>query len=154
MDLIFTIRSVNGRWGIDIVGPTGTIFPAEGNLRHLGYIAGVSTYVFTPGDTGQWVLPTEDVTVHCGASIVETMGIYSDYYVTVLLLGPEAVVEHHDNNRSEIRAYVRGVKQNVPAAVLAAAGLVKTEGEVIEITPPPPLEGALAAAFKATFKET
>jgi hypothetical protein len=35
MNVIFEACSTNGRWGLTVVGPEGTRFPAEGSLRHV-----------------------------------------------------------------------------------------------------------------------
>lgn len=152
MQVVYEARSTNGRWGLTVVGPEGTKFPAEGSLRHVGRVAGMETFEFVPGETGTWVLPTGDVKVHGGATVVKTMSLQSHEECNLLVLGPEAVVEHYGYKRrgSRIVAYIRGVETDIPAAVLAAMGLVKAEGgETIKVEPPPPLQGAMAAAFAA-----
>jgi hypothetical protein len=152
MNVVYEARSTNGRWGLTIVGPEGTRFPAEGALRHVGKVAGMETFEFLPGETGQWIFPTGDVTVHGGATVVKTVYLQSNEECNLLVLGQEAVVEHYGYKRrgSRIVAYVRGVETDIPAAVLAAMGLLKVEnGGSIKVEPPPPLQGAMAAAFAA-----
>jgi len=148
---IFSARSTNGRWGLAVVGPQGTTFPAQGSLRHIGKVAGTVTYEFVPGETGTWVMTAEDVTVHGGATVVDCMDLQSSRTVSLLLLGPEAVIEHHGYKRrsSRIVAYVNGAEADIPATVLAAMGLLKADGEEVAIEPPPALNGAMAAAFAA-----
>jgi len=151
MEEIFSARSTNGRWGLAVVGPEGTMFPAQGSLRHVGKVAGMATYEFTPGETGTWVAVAEDVTVHGGATLVASEDLQSSQVASLLLLGPEAVVEHHGYKRrsSRIVAYVAGFETDIPVTVLAAMGLLNINGNVIAIEQPPVLDGAMAAAFAA-----
>lgn len=151
MEEIFSARSTNGRWGLAVVGPEGTVFPAQGSLRHVGEVAGMTTYEFVPGETGTWVTTAEDVTIHGGATLVASENLQSSQIASLLLLGPQAVVEHHGYKRrgSSIVAYVEGVETDIPGTVLAAMGLLQTDGEVIAVEPPPVLGGAMAAAFAA-----
>jgi hypothetical protein len=154
VNVIFQDRSTNGRWGLTVVGPEGTKFPAEGSVRDLGEISGYRTFEFLPGETGQWVLPTGAVTVHAGATEVFSMGLQSSRACTLLVLGPEAVVEHHSRigRKGHVVAYDRGVETYVPPGVLLAMGVIKPEPEdagPINPPPPPPLQGAMAAAFAA-----
>lgn len=151
MKEIFSARSTNGRWGLAVVGPEETTFPAQGSLRHVGKVAGMATYEFTPGDTGAWVAVAGDVTVHGGATLVACEDLQSSHVASLLLLGPEAVVEHHGYKRrsSRVVAYVSGVETDIPGTVLAAMGLLQVDGEVIAVEPPPVLGGAMAAAFAA-----
>jgi hypothetical protein len=152
VNVIFQDRSTNGRWGLTVVGPEGTKFPAEGKVRHLGAVSGYETFEFVPGETGQWVLPTGAVTVHAGATTVISMGLQSSRACTLLVLGPEAVVEHHSRigSKGHIVAYNRGVETYVPPGVLLAMGVIEpADSAEITIEPPPPLQGAMAAAFAA-----
>jgi hypothetical protein len=148
---LFCARSTNGRWGMAVVGPEGVKFPAQGSLSHVGKVAGVQTYEFIPGETGQWVLVAEDCKVHGGATVVESMSLQSSAVTTLLVLGEEAVIEHYGYKRrsSRVVAYHKGAEVDIPATVLAAMGLVQAGGEVVEIAPPPKLEGAMASAFAA-----
>jgi len=133
-----------------IVGPAGISLPEQGILDTLGSVSGIETYRFTPGETGTWVLAGGDLQPHGGATLVKTMDLQSSSSATILLLGPEAVVEHHGYKRRSSRfvAYVSGVPRDIPAAVLLAMGLVSPEkGPVSHIDPPPALSGAMASAF-------
>ena len=151
MKEIFSARSTNGRWGLAVVGPEGTVFPAQGSLRHVGKVAGMATYEFVPGETGTWIATAGDVTVHGGATLVASVDLQSSQVASLLLLGPEAVVERHGYRRrsSHVVAYVAGVATDIPGTVLAAMGLLQAGGEVIAVEPPPVLGGAMAAAFAA-----
>lgn len=146
---IFKAVSQNGRWGLAVVGQEGTTFPAQGSLRPVGKVAGLATYEFVTGETGTWVLVTDDVTVHGGATLVESKDLQGGQVASLLLLGPQAVVEHHGYKRrsSRIVAYVAGVEVLIPGTVLAAMGLLQADGEVAVVEPPPALEGSMAAAF-------
>lgn len=150
MKELFLARSTNGRWGLAVVGPEETTFPAQGSLRHVGTVAGMNTYEFTPGETGAWVMTAGDVTVHGGATLVTFENLQSYGVASLLLLGPQAVVEHHGYKRrsSRVVAYVNGEKKDIPSTVLAAMGLMQAGGEVLAVKPPPSLEGAMAAAFE------
>lgn len=149
MKEIFSARSTNGRWGLAVVGPDGTTFPSQGRLRHVGNVAGMETYEFTPGETGTWAMTAEDVTVHGGATMVTWQDLQSSRGVSLLLLGPQAVIEHHGYKRrsSRIVAYIDGAKTDIPGTVLAAMGLLQAGGEVIAVEPPPALNGAMGAAM-------
>jgi hypothetical protein len=151
---IVSARSTNGRWGLAVVGPEGTTFPAQGSLRHVGTVAGMKTYEFMPGETGTWVMAAGDVTVHGGATLVAREDLQSSQVASLLLLGPEAVVEHHGYKRrgSRVVAYVSGVETDIPGTVLAAMGLLQVDDVVVPVEPPPPLTGAMAAAFAALKK--
>ncbi len=149
MKEIFSASSTNGRWGLAVVGPDGTTLPAQGSLRHVGSVAGMETYEFIPGETGTWAMTAEDVTVHGGATLVTWQDLQSSRGASLLLLGPQAVVEHHGYKRrsSRVVAYVAGMKTDIPGTVLAAMGLLQAGGEVVAIAPPPAIGGAMAAAF-------
>lgn len=156
MKEIFSARSTNGRWGLAIVGPEETKLPAQGSLRHVGNVAGIEIYQFTPGETGTWAMTAEDVTVHGGATMVTWQDLQSSRGASLLLLGPQAVVEHHGYKRrsSRVVAYVAGVETDIPGTVLAAMGLLQAGGKVVAVDPPPALGGAMAAAFAALKRKT
>ena len=150
MELIFNARSTNGRWGLAIVGPEGSRLPAQGSLISLGTVAGIETYQFTPGETGTWVLAGEDLQPHGGATLVTARDLQSSQIATILVLGPEAVVEHHGYKRrsSRFTAYVAGEAHDIPASILLAMGLIAPESApAAPIEPPPALTGAMAGAF-------
>lgn len=150
MELIFDARSTNGRWGLAIVGPEGARLPAQGSLVSLGTVAGIETYRFTPGDTGTWVLAGGDLQPHGGATLVASRDLQSSQFATILLLGPEAVVEQHGYKRRSSRfvAYVAGEARDIPASILLAMGLIAPESApAAPIEPPPALTGAMAGAF-------
>ena len=156
MKEIFAALSTNGRWGLAVVGPDGTTLPAQGSLRHVGSVAGMETYEFTPGETGTWAMTAEDVTVHGGATLVTWQDLQSSRGVSLLLLGPQSVVEHHGYKRrsSRVVAYVAGVETDIPGTVLAAMGLLQAGGKVVAVDPPPAIGGAMAAAFAALKRKS
>ena len=154
MKVLAEARSTNGRWGLALVGPdeadaTGNAW--RGTVRSLGTAAGIETYLLVPDQQAQtWVLWAGDATAHGGATTVARMSLQSNDYAGLLLLGPQAVVEHHGYKRrgSSIRVYVDGVAQDAPAPVLLALGLLPSDGQVpADPAPPLALEGALARAF-------
>ena len=150
---LFSARSQNGRRGLAVVGPEGTTLPAEGSLRHCGRAAGLDTYEIVPGTTGTGVATAGDVTVHGGATLVAVVDLQAKNTASLLLLGPQAVVEQHDYARrgSRVVAYIAGVEASIPASVLVAMGLLPG-GEVVAIEPPPVLGNTMAAAFAALQK--
>ena len=153
---IFFAMSTSGRWGLAVVGPEGATLPAQGSLRHLGVVEGISTFEFEPGNTGTWVLAVNgEVTVHGGGTVVASDGLQSSRHACILLVGKEAVIERHGykGRGSSVRAYVEGVEKNIPPTVLLAMGLVESGGEIVAVPPPPPLVGAMAAAFAAAFSK-
>ena len=81
--------------------------------------------------------------------MVTWQDLQSSRGVSLLLLGPQAVVEHHGYKRrsSRVVAYVAGVRTDIPGTVLAAMGLLQVEDEVVPVEPPPSLGGAMAAAL-------
>ena len=156
MKEIFAAQSTNGRWGLSVVGPEGTTLPAQGSLRHVGNVSGMETYEFTPGETGTWAMTAEDVTVHGGATMVTWQDLQSSRGASLLLLGPQSVVEHHGYKRrsSRVVAYVAGVETDIPGTVLAAMGLLQAGGKVVAVDPPPAIGGAMAAAFAALKRKS
>ena len=149
MKELFAATSTNGNYGIALVGPEGTTFPAEGSIKHLGKVAGMATYEFTPGETETWIYVGGDVQVRGGATVVASEDLQSSRFASILLLGPEAIIETYGykGRGTCIEAYVRGIRTDIPATVLAALGLIEAEGEIIAIAPPPVLQGAMALAF-------
>lgn len=142
--------STNGRRGQAIVSASeGVQFPAQGSLEHIGTVEGIKTYLFTPGDTGTWVLPTSEVKIHGGATLVDEIDLQSSAVGSILLLGPQAVIEIYGYKRrsSNVVAYIEGVETEIPSTVLLAMGLLSSGGETVEIEPPPALQGSMAAAF-------
>lgn len=152
---IFSAISTNGRWGLAVVGPEGTTFPAQGRLRALGEVAGIATFQFTPDDTaGTWVLPLKSAAHLCGGgTLVHQTGLQSGQSASLLLLGREAVIQCHGyrGRDSWYRAFVEGEEKHIPAPVLLAMGLIKPDPkpEPEPIPEPAPLQGAMAAAFAA-----
>jgi len=155
MKELYRVRSQNGSRGLAVVGPAGTTFPCQGSVRRIGLAGGIVTYQFYPSDDFSWLMIGEDAVVHGGASVVHTIDLQGGNFATLLLLGKQAVIEHYGYKRrtSKIIAYREGEELDIPGSVLMAMGLVVSEGgsDTVE-QPPPPLEGAMAAAFKRAFE--
>ena len=150
MKVIFEARSTNGRWGMAIVGPDGTKLPAQGSLSNIGTVAGIETYQFYPGETKTWVLAGGDIKAHGGATTVVSRDLQSSQTATIILLGPEAVIEQYGYKRRSSRyvAYVNGEERDIPASILLAMGIIASESTpTTSIPPPPALSNAMADAF-------
>lgn len=149
--LLWQARSTNGRWGLAIVGPEGSKLPCQGAIRRLGEVSGIDTWLLEPGETGTWVMVAGEVTVHGGATVVREMGLQSNNHASILLIGPQAVIEEHGykGRSSWIKAYINGEAKVIPSPVLLAMGLIKGGDmpQAVAIPPPAPLQGAMAAAF-------
>jgi len=151
---LFLTGSINGRWGLALVGPEETPYPYEGELKHVGVAAGVDTYEFCPGKTNTWVLPVLNaVRVHGGATLVREMSMQGHDYASMLLLGERAVIEliGYKGRSSRIVVYIRGELHEVSAPVLATMGLVKAGGKLVAVEPPPPLNDVMMEAFAKAF---
>ncbi len=69
---LFSWRTVNGRRGMEIVGPRDLpdkALPARGKITYLGMTDNVNCYLFTPDPNGYWVIPdaSDDVEAVTGA---------------------------------------------------------------------------------------
>lgn len=113
-------RSTNGRWGLVLVGPEGTKFPAEGRVEYIGTVAGKKTFRFTPCASGEWGYVGGDVKVHGGATVIEEMGLQSSNYTSLLVLGKQAVIQEfgYKGRISEICAFIEGKRVRIPDTVL------------------------------------
>ena len=143
--------STNGRWGMAVVSPEEVRLPCEGSLKDLGSVGQVKTFLFEPGSTGTWILAADcDVRIHGGASLAYSTDLQSSRSISLLVLGREAVVEFigYKGRSSRIKAFIEGVETDIPGPVLLAMGLLQPEGEIVEIEPPAPLQGAMAEAFQ------
>lgn len=148
MKQIFYAAPSRGQPGLAIVGPDGMTLPAQGALSHVSDEGGMSTYRIDPGETGAWVIVAGDVTARAGARVetVKTLGLK---IVSLLVLGPQAVIEHHTRDRksSRIVVYLNGVEANIPVSVLVAAGVLDGKGQAQDVEGPPELSDALEMAF-------
>ena len=123
---VFSARTTSGHWGLAVYGPDGMALPAQGSLRPVGDVAGVRTYVFSPGETGEWAMIAGDVTVASGARVVCQVDLPGGQVMSLLLLGPQAVIEHHGHKRrsSVLAAYRDGLEAELSGAALASLGLI------------------------------
>lgn len=149
MKELFVARSTNGRWGLALVGPEETDLKERNTVKPVGTVSGVQVFEVSPTDEPTWVRIAGDVTVHGGATLVASVDLQSNGMMSLLLLGPMAVVEHHGYRRrtSQIVAYEDNVAVGIPSTVLAAMGLLKIDKPTDIVEPPPALEGAMAVAF-------
>jgi len=151
MKEVLRATSTNGRWGLAVVAKEDVTFPAEGTLSDLGTVAGIRTFQFEPGATGLWAYPVgSDVKIHGGATEICRIDLQSSACITLLQLGPESVLEFYGykGRSSSILAFIEGIRAEIPEPVLLAMGLIKGTGEIVEIEPPAPLQGAMAEAFQ------
>ena len=148
---LFKAISTNGRWGLAVVGKEGITFPAKGKLIHLGEVEGISTYKFEEDEQGVWILPcAAKMKPVAGATVVEAMGLQSGRAATIVAGGDFFAVEKfgYKDRDSEILAFSEGQELELPATVMVAMGLLpaqKKEKVNVEI---PPINNALAEAFK------
>lgn len=135
--------------GLVLIAPKGVKLPVEGKIKHVGNINGAETYVIEPGNTKTWIRIAEDVDIHSGAIIVDKQYL-DNRCISLLLLGPKAVIEHysHDRSKSWTWAYINGTMVNIPQTILAALGLLKVKGEIKNISAPPLLEENEEKAFE------
>lgn len=142
--------SQNGRWGLSVVGPEGTTFPAEGRLVSLGDIEGHQTFEFCPAETGQWVVVGGDLEPIQGCTAVAEVGLQGGSCVSVLVCGEFAAYRRYGYKRrgQDVVCLHRGQAVDVPASVLAAMGILPCYREEV-VVENPALSGALAAALKA-----
>jgi len=172
MKELFKAASTNGRWGMVIAGPedyeqkegfaginTGISF--FGKLIDLGEVNGFKTYRFDPldpssqADGGNWFLVMDDAEAMVGAEKIFSKGLQSGRVVTLFALASDfAVVREwgYDRRSSWFVTYVNGKKQDVPDAVLVAAGVVEPphyEEVKVEVENPTTTNAALAEALRA-----
>jgi len=126
MKVILDDRSQNGRWGLQIVGPEDTEFPARGTLKHLGRRAGVECYEVSPSDEGDfWVVVGGDLEAISGCTEVCSMDLQGGSSVTLLSCRVGAVWQEFGYKRrnSEFRLLkTDGSTETPPVSVLLAAG--------------------------------
>lgn len=149
----FSHSSQNGRWGLAVVAPDDCDIdrsPAEGSLVSLGKIEGLDTYEFLPGKTGQWIKIFEDAVPIVGAVVVKGHDLQGGNTATLVAMGPFAALKLYGYKRrsSSVVAYKNGKQVDLPAAVMAAMGLIPCEREVVQVEIPPVEEGPLAAALR------
>lgn len=142
--------SQNGRYGVVIVGPDGTKFPAEGKLFSLGKIEGHKTFEFSPEQTGEWVVVGSDLEPIQGCATIVAQDLQGGQGVAVMVCGEFAAMRSYGYKRRQenIHCLHNGQWVNVPASVLAAMGVIPCEREEVK-SDIPELSGTLAAALKA-----
>lgn len=91
-----------------------------------------------------------DIKAHGGATTVVSRDLQSSQFATIILLGPEAVIEQYGYKRRSSRyvAYVNGEARDIPASILLAMGIIASESTpTTSIPPPPALSNTMANAF-------
>ena len=142
--------STNGRWGLTVVVPDDfENWPAKGRLTSLGVIEGHKIYQFDPCESGDWIEIGGDIEPIAGCKVVDSEDLQSSDMVTLLSGGDFYVYRSfgYKRRRCTVVAYKNGEPVKLPAAVMAAMGLIPTDKESVD-TAPPPIDGALAEALK------
>ena len=151
MRIIRQETSTNGRWGLTIVGDVADDFrfPAKGVLTDMGTIEGHRTFKFAADENGRWVDVASDVKLLAGCAEVCSMSLQSGDRATLLVGGDFfAYISYGYKRRSQtVVAYSHGKTVNLPAAVMAAMGLITCTTEVVQVEPPP-VESPIADALK------
>lgn len=102
------------RWGLVTTSSEKMKLPVQGALRRAGKVGGMTIYELVPGETRTWVLVTGDVVIHSGATLVAREKLQSSSTASLLLLSPQAVIEHrgYKRQRSRVVTYINGVEIN------------------------------------------
>ena len=160
MKKVVSRRSTNGRWGLDIVVADDAVkipmddgIAVRGSIVSLGTLSGMRTYEFfdsVDSDDGQMFLLTGEVDTVNGAEVVEYVSLQSSGTATLLVLSDLAVMRHvgYKGRSGEFALYDKGVRKDIPQAVLASMGLIVTDQEVV-IVDPPKISSAIADAARA-----
>ena len=164
---VYHASSQNGRWGVAIVSdslPESALQstyagrrvlasePVQGTIRHLGKDGRRhDVYILDHDpDAESWVMVGDDLDPVAGAVRVESMDLQGHSSVSILLLGPDAVVRSYGYRRrnSDVTLYRRGAKQRMSPAVMLALGITPPGGEPEPTPEIPAIGGQLAAALK------
>ena len=171
MNVIWSARSTNGRWGAEIVsaipvppldqgGMPGMVtsigrnqirWPLRGRLTPLGTAAGIASFHFDADESAAtWVLPGADARPVEGATEAWCESLQSSAMGSILLLGPTAIVKMvgYKGRSAHFVLYKEGERQDVPTSVLLALGLIEPAETPAPIEPPPAPSGALADALR------
>ena len=142
MEEIYSVSSTNGRWGLRIVSE---VFkkedlrePVRAQAVKLGKVEGHEIVRLDKTDKDQWVLVTGDAVPMGGCTEFVGMGLQSNDNVTIIILSSQAIVKTYGYCRrsSTVRFFLNGKKQNVPASVLLALGLLRPVTEEPAEEPP------------------
>jgi len=144
--IIYSVKSTNGRWGTDIVGPEelkercrAVIFTLPGRVEALGETAGRTCFRFVPDST--FIVVGENLVVveGAGCECVHSQGLQSHSSVTILHAQEHAVFKSIGYKGRSATYYIvkaGGLLEKAPAALLLDAGIVQPR-EVPAPTPPP-----------------
>lgn len=149
---IFSVRSENRRWGVDIVGPAQLAklsrpMMFRGTLRPLGKVAGIETFAAEISETAEtWVLAVTGPSAGIGGEIEPVWGarkihqtaLQGGRYATLLEVGPGAVVTAWGYMRRSRELWLLWQGRKVPAwesldaATLAYHGLLEPADNNLE----------------------
>ena len=156
MKEIFSAISQNGRRGLAIVSEVfeNVSAPVQCSISHLGKISGKTVYRIEPTDAKQWLLVGDDLQALSGCTLITTMDLQGNGDVSLVLMGPEAIVRSWGYKRrsSNVYYYKCGKREPVPSAILLALGLVASDTEPEKVETPPPFladDGSRAATAQA-----
>ena len=142
MKEIYSVTSQNGRWGLAVVSESIEKMdnPVQATATRLGDTEGQSVWRVEATDRPQWVMVGGDLEALAGARVLEGMSLQGNSDVTLMLLGPEAIVRRWGYKRrsSCVCFYSNGERQPIPASVLLALGLIPVSEAPEEAAPPPP----------------
>lgn len=157
MTIVFSARSTNGRWGVDVVSATPVQkWPARGALVPLGRTAGVWAFRFDADESAaSWVFPVErEYAPVEGATLAWSSDLQSGRVASVLVLGPTAVLRWRGyKGRSGGFELVReGRIEPLPPGIALALGLVEPGTAPEPIPAPPEPSGALQDALQDALR--
>ena len=146
--------STNGRWGITVVVPSGVSLdtPQEGKLVSLGKVERHDTFRFLPDPgSGKWFMLGGDFDPIAGCKVVMKLDLQSWRSATLIVGGPFFAYKAHGYKRRghTVVAYRDGQRVEVPAAVLAAMGVIPVEEKEVDVETPPLTSSLRDALIKA-----
>lgn len=162
LSVIWKTRSTNGRWGAEIVsefpvpsldqgGCNAIRWPLRGRLTPLGKAAGIDSFRFDADESAPtWVLPGGDLRPIEGATEAWSQYLQSNASGTILVLGAIAILKNvgYKGRSAHFVLYQEGERQDAPASVLLALGLIEPKEPPPPIAAPPAPSGALQDALR------
>lgn len=141
MKEIYSVFSQNGRWGISIVSESinDCSVPIRAEIMNLGRTGGQDVFRVEETEKPQWVLVCDDAEPILGASLITAMDLQGHRNVTVILIGPKALVRYYGYRRRSSRTvyYEDGNPMKIPESVLLAQGMAPASQEPEVFTAPP-----------------
>ena len=151
METIIKSGSINGRNGLEIIGPEALkgrkIF--KGTLVPLGRSAGISCYRLEAGN--DWVVVGEDIAPveGAGSSQVAREDLQGNSFCTVLTVREGGIYRKYEYKRRglEYRQVINGEALEVSPAFLLDAGIIMPAVAPVPVVVAPPFNAAFAAAL-------